>query len=853
MKNIYKETFNEIFESRDTGLTVSGKFILSEYILKNGNALYVPENFNLDAFSTAVKLHLFNELNQVTDSVKIDEHILQISYASEDSIADKLNISEKYKILLYYRKNVLYVNIDIAEATDNPDEKKSMLNLSSLLNDSYKKEMFIFMYEYIYNSYIKKFSEKKLNFGNKYIDDTHLNERICIHTICEDETILAKLNISSIKNDRIDLSNTHNASFLLTDKNAALLCFNKSGELLFFQPLSDDFTIIKRLGKNALKYNGTTWYPMRSNASLYADLQGVFTYFGNERIKELSRLNYLQEEYQTAEDLLMLYKDSENDPTDNLCMLFIKSKANENTEDDYFSNENLEKHTDEILKIEDAELKILEAFELWNIDYNKKTLFLNLFSKLADTAEEKEKILPLYESVREEFIKKNKEKINHSVFDINYADFLISAGHNRKAIKLLNRLADNLPDEITSDLLPVKTVNLAGDKSGQLLRITIIDLLAKAKGKESAGNQTQKSVQLQPLNKGRLLSLSSVRDNTLKEKAADILNILSEKGLEGELEQVELQDLNPLNEKQLNLLRHPATLKKGSFYSIQKWTSKVKTEDYAALKNYSEKITESNQVNLFRLIENVRKVFSIPNAEYYISKGDRNKNIIGYEGTPPFLIFGHDHIDDNSKQKLNYKELEFAVAVEFAHIYYKHSKITSQDVWRGVTEKGYFVIDTLLSAIPAAGLIAKSVQNVPRLSKLALILRTTDKVLKGSRNIYDTSVKLADFYQDKFKTSSKEEKEHKLLAASQLMQFTADRAAICISGNLKAAVRTIFLTGKHHFEIFEEVRNTSLEKILLKTNSDGTFKHQELALRLANLFSFYVSDEYDTFRKKLIR
>ena len=85
------------------------------------------------------------------------------------------------------------------------------------------------------------------------------------------------------------------------------------------------------------------------------------------------------------------------------------------------------------------------------------------------------------------------------------------------------------------------------------------------------------------------------------------------------------------------------------------------------------------------------------------------------------------------------------------------------------------------------------------------------------------------------------------------MQFTADRAGLCISGDLKAAVRTIFLTGKFNSELFDEVLSSSLDTLLLKKNSDETYKHQELALRLANLFSFYVSAEYDSVRRKLLK
>jgi len=853
MENIYKNSFNSIFESKDKSIDPGTDFNYQDHIIRNGKAVYNYDGFNLNAFASSVKLHLFNELNQETNSKNISENIIEITYNSKDGIAEKLNVGKKFKITLLMYDNILYFYIDIADATDKPNEKHSILSVSSWLNDSKKKEISLFIYETIYGHYIKKHPEKKLNFNNKYIDDTHLNERMFIHNITQNEIILAKLNISSIISDIMDLSTSENASFILTDKDSCIVAFNKQGEAIIFEQISRGFKINKRIGKNSFKYNTITWYPKRSNASLFNDLEGIFNHTGFDRIKELSRLNYLNEEYQSAEDLMMMLAEKEDDPVNNLCMMFIKSKKEQNTNDNYFSNEQLEKNTGEILTVEDSELRILEAFETWNIDYNKKTMFLNLFSNLVDTPEEREKILPLYESVREEFLKKNKNQINQTVFDIKYAEFLISSGHKRKAAGILKKVSSHLPDETTSDLLPLRTLNLAGDQSGQLLRITILDLYAQAKGKESSADQIQKTVQLQPLNKDRLTKLADVKNDNLSKKAQDILSVLNENGLTGDIGSQEIKDFNQPDDKTLDTLRHPATIKTGSFYSIQKWTSKVKTEDYTSLKNYSEKINSENNQDIFNLIENIRKIFRIETAEYYISKGDRNRNIIGYEGTIPFIIFGHEHLNLESELYLNPSEIQFAVASEFAHIFFKHSKISSQDVWRGVSEKGYFLIDALLSAIPAAGLLAKSVQNVPKLSKLALIIRSTDKVIAGSKNIYDASMKLSEFYQKKFKSNSKEEKEQNLLAASRLMQFTADRAGLSISGDLRSAVRTIFLTGKYNFNLFDEVQKTSLEKLILKVNNDGTYKHQELAIRLTNLFSYYISDEYDAFRKKLIR
>ena len=190
-------------------------------------------------------------------------------------------------------------------------------------------------------------------------------------------------------------------------------------------------------------------------------------------------------------------------------------------------------------------------------------------------------------------------------------------------------------------------------------------------------------------------------------------------------------------------------------------------------------------------------------------------------------------------------------ATKFADIYFRHCNTNNQDVWRGVADKGSFLIDALLAVVPAAGIVGKSIKNLQKLSGLTKIIRTSNQVVSNVKNAYDAALKVTDFYLKKIKTNSKSEQEQSLLAASRLMQYTADRSDMAVSGNLRSAVRAIFLTGKYNFELFDEAKNTSLKKLILKENNDGSFKNQEPALRLANLFSFYISDDYQQIRKML--
>ncbi|MBN2757970.1 MAG: hypothetical protein JXR51_12395, partial [Bacteroidales bacterium] len=69
--------------------------------------------------------------------------------------------------------------------------------------------------------------------------------------------------------------------------------------------------------------------------------------------------------------------------------------------------------------------------------------------------------------------------------------------------------------------------------------------------------------------------------------------------------------------------------------------------------------------------------------------------------------------------------------------------------------------------------------------------------------------------------------------------------------DLNSAIRAMFLVSKRYYTELSVVEKYGLSEFLLKKNNDGTFKHQELAIRLANLFAFYLSDEYELAIKSL--
>ncbi len=86
-----------------------------------------------------------------------------------------------------------------------------------------------------------------------------------------------------------------------------------------------------------------------------------------------------------------------------------------------------------------------------------------------------------------------------------------------------------------------------------------------------------------------------------------------------------------------------------------------------------------------------------------------------------------------------------------------------------------------------------------------------------------------------------------------MLQLTADRSGLLFTGDLKSAIRTIFLTSKTYSQEFDVANRYGINEFLLSKDNNGNYKNQELAIRFASLFSFYLSDDYEDLRKILIK
>ena len=87
-----------------------------------------------------------------------------------------------------------------------------------------------------------------------------------------------------------------------------------------------------------------------------------------------------------------------------------------------------------------------------------------------------------------------------------------------------------------------------------------------------------------------------------------------------------------------------------------------------------------------------------------------------------------------------------------------------------------------------------------------------------------------------------------LLAFCRSLQLTADRAGLLLCGDVGAATRAILLTSRRLGPVLDIANRHGLATATSRRGEGGAPLEQELALRLAALYAFYLSEDYTDLR-----
>ncbi len=431
--------------------------------------------------------------------------------------------------------------------------------------------------------------------------------------------------------------------------------------------------------------------------------------------------------------------------------------------------------------------------------------------------------------------------------DIALAQHLIVAGSRERARELLEARLTQLPNERRADLLPPLDADLTAGDGGQALRTRVFELLVDTRGDEGQKDPAALTelVRLHPLVVNRLRELESIAPSDLADRVHDVILALEPGGLSASVVPPAAfrGPRSALTETLVDeVLRHPLSREEGPpLDRIRAFLAAVPVPEYGMLRDYCERLSDRTSADARHVFEDSARVLGVPAAEGYVSRGTKGVGVRAYDGQPPFVLIGGDHLESNNDYQMTTAELHFAIGAEVAHLRFGHTRVTSSDAWNGAVAKAKQGLDVALGVLPFRGALVAD--RLARAGSALLGSAVTDLIqstgTKRARTGEDSNASVLSIINEE------------LLVTHRVMQLTADRAGLLVSGDLRSAIRAMLLVRQDFREELSRVERKGLAQVLGQRSDDGHMAYQDLAIRIAALLRFYLSPDYMRLRTSL--
>ncbi len=688
----------------------------------------------------------------------------------------------------------------------------------------------------------------------RFLDGMNAAEaRALGHLLDDDEVLLAWLESASEREVPSPLG-AREASlyFLLTDRRQALLAVGALGDVLQLPLPARAIVVEKNTTRSVFHAADVEWHaPLLSEGRL-SELVSLPALPAEARVLELVRLT-LQERGAKEADVVTLlgWLCARRDPYGELTSWALGERL---ALEDAPGDERVRKALAALVAGEGSSAELLRWWRAFKLPLETG---LELLARLFEDAAAREWAVELHAGLREAQLAAAADDVEQAAVDIVYAEHLLATARYGDAQVVLEARLAALPNEEVLDLLPPEDADLTEGAGGQRLRIRVLELLAAARGAGGPPDldAVRSLAQLQPLAPDRVSALFGVAEGPLAEAARQVIALLAPGGLtpldedaapalEGEVFALKKKAL-------MERVRHPAVREGHALDKLQSFLASVEVPDHAALRSYSERLGAEHQAAWVALAD-ACVAFGVKGVAAYISRGDKAVGIRAYDGAPPFLVIGGRHLEPGNDFRLHPRELRFTIASEVAHLRFQHARVTTSDVWSGALEKGRLGVDLVLGMIP----VLRGVDLIDKVGKIidhykrgpiGRVVKGIDLADRTVTKVRKKAPKKPAPRRDKMVATTND----KLIAAHRVMQLTADRAGLLLAGDLRASLRAIFKSTHDYLAELPVVERHGVAKALSRRDDDGEILHQDLAVRVSSLISFYLSDDYRALRKKL--
>ncbi len=837
------------------------------YLLYNyGQSYYLQSQIEIEDIVKELT-NWFIEKNNVEAEAYNINNVYVIKTIPNSGVAKFLGLSRPTAIVLLKKESYFSFYFMPPEWFDAPQIDKK-LEKSSLFSNIFVDNIENFIFENIVEHQVDKTLLDFATKDNYFITNFKpRHQQLFIAEREENEILLVWQKISSLKKlaQNKNLSKNIDWYYLMSDCDSLLLGFEKNGNIVEAFQLENREMKVKKTLRGTITIDNYEWTTSMSSATLFREISPCIALRKEHRIREIAKLNVRNgKSFDYAKFLLSNVKDSIS-PLTIFLLDYIENSTKATAE--YSENEKLDNILQNILNNPQAEELLVFWYNDWNLNPEQSVFIMKMLIEACENKEQLKKLFSLHSEIHTNITKEEKDEFNKILYDIEFVRHLIALDKKAEAEKLLKKDLKKLPNLDTLELLPPDNIDPTGNLGGKFLKVMLLELLANVQDTMLADNTIRDIAILQPLSKRKIYKLTGISNNELlKGKAQIILKILDGSALEANQTKNTIK-YNILNSKDLEKIKHQSIQKKGILKTFTKWLSSYKTPDYSTIKKYTDRLSPTKHQEVADIISDLIQLFNLENLEVFVAHGKYAVGIRAFEAEVPFLIIGHEHLDDNSPFRLTYNELKFAMAKEIAFLHFKFARITASDIWQGTMEKGNFVLDAANMLVPFAGGIAVLAKNATKIKGLSNFFEQNENISKlifKGQQLSDKNGKslgiltiagqmLNAIRNNSPNPKSETAKKSELIAISRMMQITADRVGLLVTNDLSSAVRSMLLTSRNLMEHLPYVQKYGLNNFILKKDETGNYFNQNFAVRISSLFSFWLSDDFENIRKNIIQ
>lgn len=420
--------------------------------------------------------------------------------------------------------------------------------------------------------------------------------------------------------------------------------------------------------------------------------------------------------------------------------------------------------------------------------------------------------LPLHESTlaRES---ESAPVVERALARLVLGEHALDAGAVVRAKEVTETAQSLLPPVVDEDILD------QGENSVGVLRARALHLMARARGERSVelafaiARATPFSAEA-----WRALAAAHPRESRAHERALAVAALVDGSTLASTREDDFVDtEVHALNADDRAAVLGPRS-SRDPLFAMQVLLAEVDAPDARALLDYCERATASRAPVILRAAAEAATLLGLPLPSVFISRGARAIGVRAHAGATPLLLVGMAHLAEG-EMPLGPRGARFVIGSELAHLAFGHTRFTADDVWNGVLKKGKASLGLVLGLLPSGG-------SVGQMKKLLSFAAQASALTKGQRR----DVALGGLSQP----------SEDFVRAHRVMQRRADRVGLLLADDPTAALRAICATEPRYDALLLAYAEQGLARALLRRDPQGFLLLPELAIRVADLLTFYV-------------